>query len=186
MARVFISHSSKNKELVERFVEFLQLGMGVMKEDIFCTMFPEHLTTGKEFMDKIRTELQECETVISIITEEYLQSTFCLIEMGAAWVMSKNYFPLITVPYECLKGTPLYGLQMRKLYKEDDISTIYDELYECGVRGKHQTAQFTRRLPGFIKEVEKIMSENVESSLNTGAIFCAICNRCTSSTAYKT
>ena len=171
MARVFISHSSKNKELVERFVEFLQLGMGVIKEDIFCTMFPEHLTTGKEFMDKIRTELQECETVISIITEEYLQSAFCLIEMGAAWAMSKNYFPLITVPYECLKGTPLYGLQMRKLYKEDDISTIYDELYECGVRGKHQTAQFTRRLPGFIKEVEKIMSENVESSLNTKAIF---------------
>lgn len=33
MARLFISHSSKNKELVELFVEFLQLGMGVMKEE---------------------------------------------------------------------------------------------------------------------------------------------------------
>ena len=47
------------------------------------------------FIEKIRRNLQECETVISIITEEYLESTFCLVEMGAAWAMSKHYFPLV-------------------------------------------------------------------------------------------
>ena len=160
MAKVFISHSSKNKKLVELFVEFLQLGMGVGKDDIFCTMFPEQLATGKEFMERIRTELQVCETVISVITEEYLQSKFCLIEMGAAWAMSKTFFPLVAVPYERLDETPLRGLQMRKLDKADDISTIYDELYECGVRGRHQTAQFTRMLPSFIERVKKVIEDD--------------------------
>lgn len=110
MGKIFISYSSKNKELTEKFIEFLQLGMGIGREDIFCTVSAHTLKTGEPFIEAIRKELKDCEAVISLITEDYLNSKFCLIEAGAAWAMSKRYFPLLTVPFSDLAGTLLQGL----------------------------------------------------------------------------
>lgn len=160
MAKVFISHSFENKELAEYFVEFLQLGMGVQKQDIFCTMQSGCLTTGEDFVTKIKQELTECNAVVSLITEEYLQSKFCLVEMGAVWALSKRYFPLITVPFEQLDRTPLHGLQMRKLNSKVDLSIVYDEFYECEIRTEHSTAEFNKRLEDFIYKVDKILGNN--------------------------
>lgn len=40
--RIFISHSSKNKDIIEKFVDYiLQLGIGIKAEDIFCTSIEE-------------------------------------------------------------------------------------------------------------------------------------------------
>ncbi len=156
MARVFISYSSKDERLVEKFIEFLQLGMGVSRNNIFCTAFEETLTTGEAFIENIRKGLEDCEAVISIITEEYLKSKFCMIEMGAAWAMSKRYFPMILIPVDRLNKTPLYSMQMRKLNDSGDISTVYDELFECGISEKRQTAQFNKRLPEFIRQTDEI------------------------------
>ena len=74
MKKVFISFSSKNQQLAEKFLEFLQLGMGLRRRDVFCTAFPEKLQTGENFIETIRQQMQECDTVISLITAEYLQS----------------------------------------------------------------------------------------------------------------
>lgn len=157
MKKIFISYSSKNQRLVEAFTKFLQLGMGMNKSDIFCTAYPDMLETGYSFIEKIRKNLQECETVISIITEEYLESAFCLVEMGAAWAMSKHYFPLVTVPYGRLNKTPLMGMQMRKLINIDDLSVIYDELHRCGVLEKYQTAEFHKQAKDYVKQAKKIV-----------------------------
>ena len=153
MARVFISYSTRNQELAECFIEFIRLGMGVPKSDIFCTAFPEALPTGENFIEKIRTELESCDAVISLITEEYMRSTFCIVEMGIAWGMRKCYFPLLFVPYERLNSTPLCGVQMRCLDSREDISTVYDELFESHVIKGRQTAEFNRRLPAFIERM---------------------------------
>ena len=156
MAKVFISYSSRNQELALCFIEFLQLGMGIRKSDIFCTVFPDSLTTGENFIERIRTEIESCEVVISLITGEYLQSTFCIAEMGIAWGMRKRYFPLLLVPYECLDSTPLCGVQMRRLDSGEDISTVYDELYGRHVIQGRQTAEFNKRLPGFLDRIRML------------------------------
>lgn len=160
MAKVFISYSSRNQELAEYFIEFIQLGMGVQKRDIFCTAFPEALPTGENFIEKIRTELESCEAVISLITEEYLRSTFCVAEMGIAWGMRKSYFPLLLVPYERLNRTPLCGVQMRRMDSREDISTVYDELFVSHVIQGRQTAEFNKRLPEFIEHMNGLKHGN--------------------------
>ena len=160
MARVFISYSTRNQELAECFIEFIQLGMGVQKSDIFCMAFPEALPTGENFIEKIRMEMESCEAVISLITEEYLKSTFCIVEMGIAWGMRKDYFPLVVVPYERLDRTPLCGVQMRQMDSGEDISTVYDELFERHVVQGRQTAEFSRRLPDFIEQVSRLKHGN--------------------------
>ena len=45
MAKLFISHSSKDRELIKTLVEFLQMGMGISRGEIFCTSYPEELPT---------------------------------------------------------------------------------------------------------------------------------------------
>ena len=70
--------------------------------------------------------------------------------------MNKHHFPLISVPFEQLSYTPLQGMQMRRLNDSSDISMVYDELLEYDIRKKSQTAEFNKRLPGFIQAVNKI------------------------------
>lgn len=53
MAKIFLSHSTKNKELVENFIEFLRLALGISRGDIFCTIAVEDLYTGENFMERI-------------------------------------------------------------------------------------------------------------------------------------
>ena len=129
--------------------------MGLRRRDVFCTAFPEKLQTGENFIETIRQQMQECDTVISLITAEYLQSPFCLVEMGAAWALCKQYFPLLTVKYEELDRTPLKGIQMRKLDEQEDLSVVYDELHRCKVLEDHSTAEFYRRTVEFVSYVKK-------------------------------
>lgn len=155
MSKIFISHSSENKELVKMLVEFLQIGMGVNGNDIFCTSLPRSLPTGEAFIEKIKKELKESEAVIFLITEEYLKSLFCITEMGAAWALGKQIYPLLTVKVEKLNRTPLLGLQMRFLNSADDLSVIYDEFCENGITMGRRTAEYNRRLPKFIEDVNR-------------------------------
>lgn len=82
MAKIFISHSTKNRELIKILVEFLQMGMGISRGDIFCTSYPEELPTGEQFIEEIRQKMKNCEVVFLVITEDFLRSQFCLTEMG--------------------------------------------------------------------------------------------------------
>ncbi len=157
MAKIFISHSSENKNLVELLVDFLQRGMGVNREDIFCTSYPKSLPTGKEFISCIKDQIQDCEAIIFLITEEYLRSPFCLAEMGAAWALGKEIYPLLTVDISRLNHTPLSGIQMRKLNDRDDISAIYDEFCENNINRFRNTGEFTKHLDSFIENVNIII-----------------------------
>ena len=89
MKGIFISHSTKNGELVEQFVEFLKLGMGIENSRIFCTSENGTLPTGRHFVEIIKREVQKREMVIVLITPEYLKSRFCMMELGAAWVVAQ-------------------------------------------------------------------------------------------------
>ncbi len=160
MAKVFVSYSTKNEKLLQKFIEFMRLGMGVEKRDIFCTVFSNALPTGDEFVREIKEKMEQCEVVISLITEEYLSSKFCVMEMGAAWALSKHFFPLIMVSHQKLNDTPLMGIQMRKLGDEQDLSTVYEELYHCGVVQRLQIADFNSKLPEFCRYVEQESNGN--------------------------
>ena len=54
MNGIFISHSTKDRELVEQIVELLQLGMGVEPSKIFCTSLEGTLPTGEDFKGTLR------------------------------------------------------------------------------------------------------------------------------------
>lgn len=161
MSTIFISHSSKNRELAEIWSEFLQVGMGVPREEIFCSSLNRAIPTGEDFIRVIKEQMDGCRMVIALITEEYLNSKFCLMELGAAWVLNSDLCPLLggNVDYNHLENTPLKSLQMRKILSEKDICAIYSEMSENKLTPKLNVWEFQKRLPEFLKKVREYAGE---------------------------
>ena len=85
--RVFISHSSKDRNIVERFVDnILQLGIGLNHEDIFCTSIEDMgIKNGEDIREHIRNNVQSADFSFLMISKNYKESEICLNEMGAVW-----------------------------------------------------------------------------------------------------
>ena len=83
--KIFISHSSEDKELVLLFVDLLSQGFHIDKNEIFCTSMDNSLRVREDFIKNIKEELHDSEIVIFLITPNYIASNFCVMEMGAAW-----------------------------------------------------------------------------------------------------
>ena len=155
---IFVSHSSKDRELVHILVEFLQVGMGIGRDRIFCTSYPNELPTGRPFNDIIRERMKVCDAVFLVITDNFLRSQYCLAEMGAAWVKCDATYPLLLTGLEKLAKTPLQGVQVRVLTNENDVSVVYDELRNSGIITGASTAEYMRRLPKFIRQIQMLVN----------------------------
>lgn len=82
--KFFINHSSEDKKLVLMLVDLLEQGFHINKNKIFCTSMDNALRIGEDFIISIKEKLQGSEILIFLITENYISSKFCLMEMGAA------------------------------------------------------------------------------------------------------
>ena len=90
--KVFISHSSKDKEVADQLVTLLE-GMGLEQSQIFCSSIPGYgVPAGKLLGEFLRDEFLTHEVyVIFLHSEHYYNSSFSLNEMGAAWVLKNDY-----------------------------------------------------------------------------------------------
>jgi len=96
---LFISHASQDRELIEGLVQLLRVGIGLRDEEHFCTSLPgTSIPPGHDFVQRIRTELSETTLAIEVITPGYLESKFCLCELGALWLAMKDNVPVIVPP----------------------------------------------------------------------------------------
>ena len=89
---IFISHSSKDKTIVEEFVdEILQLGMGIDTERISCTSIEEMgIPNGTKMREWIQDKIVDCKVAFLMISPNYKKSEICLNEMGAVWALNKE------------------------------------------------------------------------------------------------
>lgn len=89
---IFISHSSKDKNLVEEFHDkILLLGMGIPKERIKCTSIDGRgIQNGVKMREWIHEQITDCDLAFMMISPAYLDSQICLNEMGAIWALDKK------------------------------------------------------------------------------------------------
>lgn len=106
ISRVFISHASKDSEIVEEMIEVLE-SIGLDSNQIFCTSFEGYgIELGENSLDSIKGELSSDSLVIFILSKNFYESPVCLCEMGATWVLAKEHIPVLVPPldYSDLKG----------------------------------------------------------------------------------
>ena len=157
MYKVFISHSAKDNSEVREFINLLILGMNIQKEDIFSIALYEKLPTGRMFSEKIKDAMLSSEKIVCFITQNYLQSRFCMAELGAAWIQKQKIIPVLFSPiaYEDLNNTPLIGTQMCYGDKKEGLMTIHDEFFNSGITKTLNSNEFSRYLDLYIDSLKK-------------------------------
>lgn len=90
--RIFISHSSKDAQIVSNFMDhILCLGIGINRNDIFCTSIDDvAIRNGEDIRKHIQDNIRCADYSFLLISDNYKTSEICLNEMGAVWAYDSN------------------------------------------------------------------------------------------------
>lgn len=144
--KIFLSHAAADIELVEAFQTLLTQYLGITSADIFCSSLSgQGAPKGMPFVDSIRAQAEAADAVVALITPAYLESAFCLGELGAAWVLQTQRFPVVVPPadFSAMTAT-LLGIVGVKLNDTIELQQMLEELGiaikkkapAAGVRGR--------------------------------------------------
>lgn len=106
--RLFISHCTKDAEYIKAFVEFLE-AMGMPENSIFCSSIEGYkIEWGADIYDYLASEFNNENKklmVIFMLSKNYYKSPACLNEMGATWILKKDYRSILLPGFEYKKIT---------------------------------------------------------------------------------
>lgn len=155
--KIFISHSSKDKTIVESFITtILRLGCGLQPNDILCTSIESTgIKTGKDIRTYLQLQLQSCDYVFFMISNNYLGSSICLNEMGGAWVLEKDIKPFLFPNSDFSEMGWLYEISKgAKLNNEEALDELRDELLEkYKLLKRPKTSDWTTQKRTFISSI---------------------------------
>ena len=103
--KIFISHSTDDKPIVEKFVTMLEQ-MGVKQDQLFCSSVAGYgIPQGAgDLYAFIRNEMSNDNLfVILMLSKNYYKSPVCLNEMGAAWVKQSTYQSILLPGFQYSK-----------------------------------------------------------------------------------
>lgn len=166
MARIFISHAVKDKEVVEVFVDLLHLGIGIQPDDIFCSSLPGmNIPTGAEFISHIKAQVKNPDLVLLMISPEFLKSQFCQHEVGASWALSLPIRPLIVPPldYADVRGV-LAGTQMAKLGDKESLNDLRDDLTANFGLKPYRTSHWERKRDNFLARLGEVLRDEAATA----------------------
>jgi hypothetical protein len=140
----FISHATEDHELVSELVDFMEMALKVDRSKVYCTSGngTKKIRTGTNFIKDIRDNVIGTKLVIFILTPNYFKSSFCLAELGAAWALSSDIYPIVIppTPRVLLKSTPFSeSTQALTLNTYEDLVTMGDEFKAMKV-AKYESA----------------------------------------------
>jgi hypothetical protein len=159
--RVFISHATKDKSLVDAFFDLLQTGAGLTPNDTFCTSLEGMgIPAGKNFVEYIKEQVQNPDLVLLILSPNYLDSLFCQCELGAGWALSHNIIPIVVPPtkFADLKAV-LAGTQAYRIDFDTDLSELRDQIVSLLRLSAPNTARWDAKKKQFLEALSGILSK---------------------------
>ncbi len=98
--KLFISHSSRDQEIADAFVDLLTGGLGVYINDIFCSSTDgTKIGIGDPWRETIKKNIEKAKLVFFIVSKDFKYSEICQNELGAAWIIDiKKIIPLLIYP----------------------------------------------------------------------------------------
>lgn len=89
--KIFISHSSKDKEYGDVLLELLK-GLGLKREEVIYTSNDLYgVPLGKKIYNYLRENIDIEVHMFFLLSANYFKSIACLNEMGAAWLAQKEH-----------------------------------------------------------------------------------------------
>lgn len=94
--RLFISHSTADRDLVEGLVEMLRAALSLPASQIRCTSVDGYrLPAGADTAERLRLEVHEAAAFVGVISANSLRSLYVAFELGARWGAKRPLFPLL-------------------------------------------------------------------------------------------
>lgn len=124
--KIFISHSSKNKDYGNHLVDLLR-GLGLKENDIIFTSNAAYgIPVAKKIFNWLKSQMEEKPFVIYLLSKEYYESVACLNEMGAAWIVENEHAAIFTPNFNLSSKEFLNGaLDPREIgFRIDDEDRI--------------------------------------------------------------
>lgn len=157
-SRVFITHSTLDKDLAEALVSYVRLATGLSASRVFCSSIDGFgIPTGQRFMTFIQEQLWNTALVVPLVTPAYQDSLFCQWELGAVWVRPDlPLFPIKVkqVPHSRLPA-PLAELQVAEITTQGlrglarQVCTTFGLTLEADV-AESAAADLLQRYPGIM------------------------------------
>lgn len=165
---IFISHSEKDKVIADAFVDLLVIGANINKSNIFCSSRPgTGIKKGEDFVLYIGDKLKNSDIVFVLFSQNFIESEFCIAELGAVWYSNKDVIPiLIRDDIKFKETTDLFnhisGLRINeeKIDDEDEnISEIANIVQKHGIT--IDISEWNKKRKQFIKRIEKQINEPI-------------------------
>lgn len=163
--KVFISHCSKDKPIIDEFVDkVLRLSCGFKTSEIIYTSREDTgVGLGDGIPQFIKENLLSSSLVLFMISDNYKQSEVCLNEMGAAWALEKKIVSVV-LPH-CSFDSLGWLTSLEKAVKMNSSEGL-DILYSMLVRTGQNVVDWNRQKEAFLKvcgeyekQIEKVNRE---------------------------
>ncbi|MBQ2634737.1 MAG: toll/interleukin-1 receptor domain-containing protein [Oscillospiraceae bacterium] len=179
--RIFISHASANKEVVKKFADLLEnLSTDI---SVFCSSQEGSIRVGKNFIETILGELDKSDLFIPVISKEYYESHFAMVELGTACAfLFQKYkkrgeayiYPFAIYPIKkgyALAGTPIANLQAGEINNREDIRSFFNDLVENN--GIAKSPNINANISSFVFQVDQILLKDFDllNEARVGAYF---------------
>jgi hypothetical protein len=119
---IFVSYSSKDASLAKEIV-------GLCKKCKLSCFLAEHsIEVGANWQNALRDALIASREIVVIISENSLDSSWVILEIGAAWALGKRINTcLVCLHMDALPGI-LKGIQVRQLATQPEKQALANEL----------------------------------------------------------
>ncbi len=161
MSEIFISHATADTALAKLIVNFLKEAVGVKDGDIFCSSITGHgVPLTADFNSYIREQIEKPHIVLALLTPSYLDSEFCLMELGAAWTKSLNTLAIVVPPVSFETVTKTLGLRqawrINDHTKLSEVRGLFQKLNletRSAATWEEKAAGWRRKLPAILKSL---------------------------------
>lgn len=128
---IFISHASKDSEIVNEFIDsVLRLSCGFSSDEIAYTSREDTgVRPGDKINEYIRDNIYDAKIVLLMISDNYKQSEVCLNEMGAAFALNKTIIPVLMpeIGFDQLGWLLTFNKAIR-INASDSLDAFYDKV----------------------------------------------------------
>src|SRR5260370_9252307 len=130
MLKLFVSHSSKDREIVTLLVDLVRSALRLSAKEIRCTSVDGYrLPGGADTMEQLRLEIHEAQAFVVIISAVSLESMNVAFELGARWGAGKHLLPVLAPGADAsILAGPLSGTNALHCDKRTERQQIFDHL----------------------------------------------------------
>jgi hypothetical protein len=132
-AKIFISHSKRDKKLMQALTDLLKAAFRLPTKDILCTSIAGHkLAGGADTEEELLALLRDANLLIGVLTPASLASSYVLFELGARWGLKKPLISLVACGTKMRDiKEPLKSKNALNASDQDDVHQLIEDIAKC-------------------------------------------------------